>query len=295
MLTHLKLTSFLTICVLAAGLVAQASAEEKKTNQRPITKPKFIPEAEKVHLWDGMQAGDLTAYAVPQDSKSGFLFVQNTTDKPLTVEMPDAFVGVQVLNQFGQQGFGQQQGGFGQQGFGQQGGGQQSFGGGQQQGGFGQQGQQGFGQQGGNFFSIPPERVVRVPYQSVCLEHGKKEPHPRSRYGIGRPDDYTQDPQALALLDLIGTQQIDKQVAQAAAWHLFNNMSWQELASKAQEHLGGSGATPYFTQQELQAALQLVTAAQKKAEDRKVEPTSPELLQNGTRTFQSPGEEKPAE
>jgi hypothetical protein len=135
------------------------------------------------------------------------------------------------------------------QGGGQQGGqgGQQnqSFGGGQ---GGGQQGG-GFGQGGGGqqgFFSIPPEETLRVPYTSVCLDHGKHDPHPRANYTIVPVEQYTQSKELQELIRLVGTGQLDPAAAQAAAWHLDDGMSWEELAAKTYSIFGGTEA-PFFT------------------------------------------------
>jgi hypothetical protein len=49
--------------------------------------------------------------------------------------------------------------------------------------------------------------------------------------------------------------QIDQHSAQAAAWHLQNGLSWQELAAKiGVKHIDGR-KEPYFLPQHLQRAL----------------------------------------
>ena len=53
---------------------------------------------------------------------------------------------------------------------------------------------------------------------------------------------------------LIAIPQIPQRVAQAAAWHLNNDMSWQQLAAKRIVRAGGS-SYPYFDLLELKMAV----------------------------------------
>jgi hypothetical protein len=49
-------------------------------------------------------------------------------------------------------------------------------------------------------------------------------------------------------------------VAQAAAWNLSNDMSWQELATKQVKHANGM-RTPYFSPMQIRAAMNAAYAA----------------------------------
>jgi hypothetical protein len=122
-----RFASASAVC-LSLVLVAGLSAADKK----PITKPGFDPKAESVELFAAMADGQLNVKLIPKDSKQGNLLIENKTDKPLTVQLPEAFVGVQVLQQFGAGAGGLGQGGLGAgSGLGGQGGGgAQSMGGG---------------------------------------------------------------------------------------------------------------------------------------------------------------------
>ncbi len=253
----------------AAGDSKQ-TVSKKPANKKPIRNPKFDPSGEPVEFFAAIEAGQIEAKLIPKNALGGNVLIENKTDKPLNVKVPEAAVGVPMNFQFGggaQGGFGGgQQGGLG----GQQGGQQQQqgggIGGGQQQGGFGG-GQQGGG--GGGFFSVPPERVVSLPFNSVCLEHGKPEPTPSSRYKLVPVEQVSQDPVLYELLTVVGTGKVDSQAAQAAAWHLTDKMSFQQLAAKAMTHLGGQAPTPYFSQAQLQGAQQLLALSTQKAEERK--------------------------
>ena len=120
---------------------------------------------------------------------------------------------------------------------------------------------------GGGMFSIPPEHTAKISYNSVCLEHGKADPDPTVNYKLIPVSQFTDNQQLAALLTLVARDTIDPQVAQAAAWHLSSNMSWQELASKQSTEIGSTDL-PYFTQQALQQAQQLVIDCRGIAQER---------------------------
>ncbi|MCC7422170.1 MAG: hypothetical protein IT428_17980 [Planctomycetaceae bacterium] len=273
------LRRFMQLAVLTAvagGLLSvtgPATAAEK-TRKSIITKPKFDPEAEKVKLFDGMKDGTLEVTVIAKNEMGGNVLIENKSDKPLTVQLPDAIVGVPVLKQFGAGG----QGGVGGQNNntqnGQTNGGQnQQFGGGFGGGGLGGGGFGGGGLGGGGFgggggfFSVPPEKTVRVPYTSVCLNHGKPEPRPKTPYKLIPVEEYTDNEALRELIRLVGTGKVESQSAQAAAWHLTDNMSWQELSNKAIKHISGP-AEPYFNRAQLVNAQSLISQAVANAKER---------------------------
>lgn len=251
-------------CAVAFAVVAGATVATAAKPVRPITKPKYDPSAERVALFEGIEQGSLQAKVIPNDEFGGKVLIENKSDKPLTVELPDSFVGVQVLTQFGAGGGlgGGGLGGGGLGGGGLGGGGQQQTGGGfgGGLGGLGQQGGLGGGGGGAGFFSVPPEKVVSVPYVSVCLEHGKPEPTNRSTYMMVPVDEATENPALRELIRLVGTGRLSPQAAQAAAWHLTDSMSWQELAAKQVKRIGRT-PLPYFSANDLHAAQAIVAQA----------------------------------
>jgi hypothetical protein len=89
-------------------------------------------------------------------------------------------------------------------------------------------------------------------------------------YKIMPTEEYTKDEQLTALLSLIGTRAIDPQVAQAAAWHLSSQMSWEQLASKRSNEIA-ENELPYFAPQALVLAQQLVIDVRGVAHERAVE------------------------
>ncbi|MCR9201110.1 MAG: hypothetical protein NXI04_20920 [Planctomycetaceae bacterium] len=260
-----------------------AADKEKSSRTKrysPITKPIFIPAAPKVELFQGMEDGQLETKVIAKGPFGGNLLITNKTDEPITVEMPQAFATVHVLKQFGQGGGGLGGGGFGQGGGGLGGGGlggggQQNQGGGLGGGGLGGGGLGGGGLGGGGlgqggggqgFFSIPPEKTVKLPYTSVCLEHGKADPTPQASYKIVPLEDYTQDETLRQLITMVASGRLPAQAAQAAVWSRTDNMSWQELAAKAKYDVV-RGKVPYFQHNELRAAQMIVTTAQGRAKE----------------------------
>jgi hypothetical protein len=241
-----------------------AARQKKKKKWMPIAgKLTLDPSAPKVGLFDGLADGTLNAKVVQNNSLSGTVYIENPSNKPITVDMPDSFVTVPVLRQFGGGGPGGRGGG-GAGGAGA--GGAQAAGGGAG-GGVGGGGLGGGGFGGGGMFSIPPEHTAKIPFNSVCLEHGKTDPDPTMTYKLVPVSEYTDNQQLGALLSLIGKNAIDPQVAQAAAWNLASNMSWQELAAKQSSEVGFTDYA-YFTPQALQQAQQLVVEARGLANER---------------------------
>lgn len=265
--------------LIGACLALVAITQFVGAGKAPMKVLKYDPTAEKMEMFAAMEAGALSVRVVAHDAKGGNMFFENLSGKPLTVELPEAVTMVHVLKQFGGGGFGgggQGGGGLGGSGFGgQQGGlgGGQGLGGGfgGQQGGFGGAG--GIGQQGGGgggFFSIPPERVAQVPYRSVCLNYGKPDPSPRMTYKPVRLEEYSDDKVLQETLRIFGLGRMDQIAAQAAAWHLTDNLSWEKLASLKEYTLPGvyTSQVPTFSTAQLQTAQQLVHVAAQRAEER---------------------------
>lgn len=247
----------IVLTVMAVILVfGSMRIRAKEDKQRPvITNPGFNASAERVELFQGIDNGKLATKFVPKDSSGGFILVTNRTSEPLTVELPNAFVAVQVLKQVG----GGLGGGGGQQN-GQQGGQNQNAGGGFGGGGGGQGGGGlGGGQQGGGFFSIPPERTVRVPYVSVCLNHGKPDPSARLKYRLMPVEDYAKDEVLAELIHMVGSGKLNQHSAQAAVWNRTDNMGWQELAHKNTR--GILGVEYYFSPQNIYEGQMIMAAA----------------------------------
>ena len=89
-------------CLTAIGLMCvNSAAAARRAKRKPvITRPRFDPTAKRVKLFDGMKSGVLKVKVIAKNEKRGNVLIENTTDKPLTVELPKAVVGVHVLKQF---------------------------------------------------------------------------------------------------------------------------------------------------------------------------------------------------
>ncbi len=254
-----------TLVLILGGVVSTVHGGE--TKGRPIKKLTYDPSAPKVELFAGIENGKIDYKMIMKNSKEGTLLIENKTDKPISVGMPPALVGIHVLPQFGAGGAGGLGGGgLGGGGLGGGGGGgQQAVGGGNQGGGLGGGGFGG-GQGGTNgFFSIPAEKVISVPLNTVCLEYGKREPTGRSIYKLIRPEEYSDNKVLHELLALIASGRINRDVAQASAWHISSKMSWAELASKVNNKFGAAGPRRLFSNAHLYAAQNVVAAAKAKA------------------------------
>lgn len=287
------------VCLSAGGMLTTSShdsliAATKTANKKPITNPKFDPNAEEVELFAAIEAGQIEAKVIPKNALAGTVLLENKTDKPLNVKVPEAVIAAPINAQIGGMG-GMGMGGMGG-GMGGMGGGMGGMGGGQMMGGGmggmgggmggmggGMGGMGGMGGGGGGFFSVPPERIVAVKLNSVCLQHGRPEPTAASKYRLHPVSRVSKDPVLYELLASVGTGKADPQAAQAAAWSISDKMSWQQLANKSVEHLGGQPPTPYFTQEQLMAGQQLLAQATEKAATRKEEaPEAPAAPQPRT-------------
>jgi len=88
--------------LLAVGLPSMAAAE------------RVDPEAAReVEFFQAMNAGEIEVKFIPRDAAAANVLVKNLTDKPLHIQLPEAFAGVPVNAQFGMGGMGGGMGGMG--------------------------------------------------------------------------------------------------------------------------------------------------------------------------------------
>lgn len=262
MISYDKIAKVLGLLLLISG-VATAG------DQRPLAQSPYNPDAKIVDLFSGMKDGTIAVKVVPRNAQGGKLFLTNQTKEPLTVKMPQGFVGIPHLAQFGQPGQGFTFGNSTQTGLnGNSSGnsanrGTQMVGGGTMSSnttsGTGQQnGTNGTGNQFPNgFFSIPPERTLRVSYTSACLNHGLLEPTARTSMTLAPVEEVTSAPVLQDLLNRMGDRQFDQKTMQAAIWHVANGLSWQELAAKGNSPVPTPG-DHYFSATQMKAAQDLV-------------------------------------
>jgi hypothetical protein len=248
---------------LVAGLLV-LSATLGAAERREANKPANVNDVAAVDLFDALEANDIEVKLIPRDATQAQMLVTNKTKKPLTVRLPAAFAGVPVLAQRGGGG-----GGFG--------GGGGGGGGGQNQA------------MGGGMMNIAPEKVAKLKFSTVCLEHGKKDPRPGIPYEIRPLETVTTQPGVKELLASLGSKGLTQRAAQAAAWHLANGMSWRELANKRIVHINGTSEM-WFHPSEIRSGMQVAHIAVRYA----AEHASPEKSPGESVSLNEPAASEPA-
>jgi len=239
--------------VLAVVLVPQVLLAAKTTAAQP-------DPADAVDLFQAIDKGQVDVKVIPKDSSQLRVMIENKTDKPLTVKLPDAFAAVPILAQNAAPARNNNNKNNNQN---------QGVGGGMGMGGMGMggMGMGGMGM-GGGMMNIAPEKVGQLKaVATVCLDYGKGEPRAAIPYVIKPIDDYTTQPGVREVCEMLGKGQVNQRVAQVCAWHLNNGLSWEKLASKQLRFADGS-TRPYFTPQEIQAAMRVSAVAVQAANQR---------------------------
>ena len=234
----LRLASGLLLLAAFTLMPSTASAAKRARVPKP---GEFNPQHETVELFAAMKNKTLDVKVIMADERHGKLVVKNNTKRPLNVQLPEAFATAPVLAQFGA-------------GNGGGGGGGQAGGGGAGQ-----------GMGGPGIMNIPPEKIRKVDIHTICLEHGKKNPHKGLSYSIRPLEEVTDDAQVQQLVRMYAKRgPAHYKAFQAAAWHLTDELSWQQLAAKRRKRLGRE-SLPYFQRRELLAAKKVIEEAIKKA------------------------------
>ena len=159
------------------------------------------------------------------------------------------------------------------------GGGNKGNGGGAGNGG-GDRGQNGGGGNrggGGGVFNIPAGKSGKISVKTVCLEEGKADPKHYIDYVVQPLEKLTTRPEIFEMVRMLANDEVAQPVAQAAAWNVENGISWNELLVKNRvEHMDGSYER-YFHPNQLKFAVQVVTEAGHRAEQRaKLQPETEE-------------------
>jgi hypothetical protein len=232
------------ITILSVALVTAKQAQATDTS-------------DAIGLFEAMDGGEADVTFIAKNDREARLLITNKTNLPLNLNLPAAFAGVPALAQFGGGAAGG--GGFGGGGRTGGGGGQQAVGGGMGGGGGGLGG-------GGGIFSIPPEKTAKINLAVVCLDHGLRNPSSSKPYKIVPASAHVDRPAVVELLQAFGRGELDHGAAQAAAWHLNNDLSWQELAAKREGTRRTPSRQPYFTPQQIQAGMAYAAEASRLAE-----------------------------
>jgi hypothetical protein len=217
---------------------------------------KTVVNPQTVEMFSAIEKGQIAVKLIPKDSSQSRVMIENKTDKPLTVKLPDTFAGVPVLAQARPGGAGAGTGSSGNNS-------NQSMG-----GGMGGMGGGGMGGMGMGMMNIAPEKVGQLRVTTVCLEHGKAEPRANIPYEIKPLENVTNKPAVAELCRMLGTGQLNQRAAQAAAWVLNNDMTWQNLSAKRLKLPNGAPGQLYFSPQEIKLAMQAAAMAVKTAEEK---------------------------
>jgi len=185
--------------------------------------------AQVVDVFDAMKDGRIAVKYIAENEHKAHIVVENKTKQPLTVKLPEAFAGVPVLAQAADAGAQAQGGAAG----------------------------------GAAAFNVAPERTRRITVPALCLEHGKPDPTSKMAYELKPIESISDKPEVPELLARYGRGEVNVRVAQAAAWHLQNNLSWKELAAKELRHARRPNE-PYFSRAELMKAMHVTKDIAKK-------------------------------
>ncbi len=101
----------------------------------------------------------------------------------------------------------------------------------------------------------------------MCVEHGKPNPRSIIKYELVRPEEVGVGPELQEVLIAARGGKLNRDVVQAAAWHLANDKTWDELG-KMSTWVALNARAPIFKSSELAAAKQLVAAAEKRVASR---------------------------
>lgn len=253
--------------VLSLVALANVALAQNKPLAKVPGPGEHNPAHETVELFKGMESGQLEVKFIPRDEKQGRILLANKAGKPINVQLPETFGAVPVLAQFGP--FQQQ----GQQGQQQQQMIPQPLGG----PGIPQGSQQGQGQQQQPppfFMNIPAEQQRDIKVKTVCLAQGRPNPRPAIPYKLVPLAQVSSDPLLDSVIREYGNGKYSQNVAQAAAWHTVDNMSWEKLAKIDGSMVAIGVNDPYFTKQDLENAKAMVAAAEKNVK-RPAAPTVP--------------------
>ena len=282
---NLSLFTLLLLLPLAGLHADDTPSDDNGTAKRPSIAPKKTnkavkAEAKSVELFAAMEQGLLNVNFIGKDATEANLIFKNNGPDPLNIILPNTFGAVPVLAQGlggvgGGLGGGGLGGGLGGAGGGGFGGGGQGVGGGFGGGGGGLGGGGlggggggfgGAGGGGGGLFRVEPDRPRKMTVATVCLNHGKADPNPRMKYKLVRLAEVNDSPVVEGICLGLATGKVSQKVAQAAAWHFANGLTWDELLHKPRVVSEYTGIELFFSRLEVQAAMRLVALASAEAE-----------------------------
>lgn len=219
--------------------------------------------SDSVDLFAAIDSGDLEVKLFLKDASAGTAVFKNRSAKPLSIKLPDAFGGMPVAAQFlgpmpgaGGLGIGANGGG-GNPLFG--GGGNQNVGAGFQAGG--NNNRNGGGPFGPGFFNVEPGKERKLKVVAVCLQYGREEPNPRIAYKLCPITSVTEKPGVVELVKSLSSASADQRSLQAAAWHLENGLTWNQLAKMPKIRYVSGVTEHYFSAADIERARAFADAS----------------------------------
>ena len=247
--------------ILATGVCETVSAKKSGEHAGPP----------RLDFFSAIESKTIAVKLIPRDSTRMTLQITNNTSEELVIQAPVAIVGVPVLAQFAPRGiadFAADNANPPESNQGPQvlGSGFPFFQGNRPGAGPNAQNDRTRGNNnpangfnpGNGFFSIPPERTLRLKIAAVCLEFGKPDPKPRMAYEIRALDTFSDDPRLRELLGMLARDKRSQREIQLAAWHVANGKTWDELRKLRITHLNGA-REPQFSKREIAAAQKIVS------------------------------------
>ncbi|HEY1065626.1 MAG TPA: hypothetical protein VGE52_05945 [Pirellulales bacterium] len=279
--------AWLAACFLAAGLQA-AETEDSPDAAESGAAPRSLEAGELVTLWEAQEIPDLEIKFIAKDATGGWLYVKNLSPVDVRIEMPLVFVAqpnpdrttkrsahieeTQVLG-----------GGFAHTKRSEPSPGSEAS---RNAGAKRAAGDQRAApadddaqpaadlrkpdepakaeddkKEVGPIYTVRGKRSLHLAVACVCLEYGKPEPNSQLPYRIRPAESFTTQAELVEVLKRYAKGQATYGPAQAAAWHLANHLSWEELAAKRR------GDGPLLSPEELRLGMALVKSAEKYVRD----------------------------
>ena len=127
-------------------------------------------------------------------------------------------------------------------------------------------------------FSIPPDETAKLNVATVCLDHGLRDPSSSKPYKLVPAEEHVDRPAVVELIKAFGRGELDHGAAQAAAWNLNSDVSWDALAAKQTGTERNINRSPYFSRDQIRAGMAYSQEAVRRAEDAEpAEPTKPAI------------------
>jgi hypothetical protein len=109
---------------------------------------------------------------------------------------------------------------------------------------------------------------IRDRLNTICLEEGRPDPKPNMEYVLMPLEKFNNDPRIAEICMMLGNNEIATPIAQAAAWHITDNLSWGQLLVKNRRESMDGSFERFFNPVQIQYAQRLLVAAQERAQIR---------------------------